>query len=298
MPTETSWSLSTTHATSSGSASGIRHSRTQALLSASIPGAPRPFVLVNGFEAWVDLDGRRAHLSAQRYAPDIVNPDERSRLLAFATAPWPRWRFAVEGGAHVAQELQLVRGRALVALRWSLEEDLPGFTLGFRPFISGRDPESLHHDNEALREASEKRGWKVTWRPYDGVPEINAYSNAAFEADPHWYHNFQFDDGSTEDLFSPGVFRSPLRYGSPVEVILSAGWEEVVSGMILPEQPVLWAEAGKAKVAAPKKGPRRAAPAKKAGKAKAAQKKATKAVKSRAEHRGGGPRRGKKKKKR
>lgn len=257
MPTETSWSLSTTHATSSGSASGIRHSRTQALLSASVPGAPRPFVLVNGFEAWVDLDGRRAHLSAQRYAPDTVNPDERSRLLSFATAPWPRWRFAVEGGAHVTQELQLVRGRALVALRWSLEEDLPGFTLGFRPFISGRDPESLHHDNEALNEASEKRGWKVTWRPYDGVPEINAYSNAAFEADPHWYHNFLFDDGSTEDLFSPGVFRGALRYGSPVEVILSAGWEEVVSGMILPEQPVLWAEAGKAGAKTRKKSARR-----------------------------------------
>lgn len=274
MPIDTSWSLSTTHASSSGSASGIRHARTQALLSASVPGAPRPFVLVNGFEAWVDLDGSRAHLSAQRYAPDTVNPDERSRLLSFATAPWPRWRFAVEGGAHVTQELQLVRGRALVALRWSLQEDLPGFTLGFRPFISGRDPEALHHDNEALRETSEKRGWKVTWRPYEGVPEINAYSNAAFEPDPHWYHNFLFDDGSTEDLFSPGVFRGALRYGAPVEVILSAGWEEVVEGMILPEQPVLWAEPAGTKAKAGgkgrRKGAKRAAPKKGAARKKAA----------------------------
>ncbi len=254
MPPDTTFSLTNPSGTaSSGSASGIRHSRTQGLLCAPSPGGTRPFILVNGLEAWVDHAVGRSHLATQRYAPGVLNPDEPSRILSFSATPWPTWRFRADGGAHVSQELQLLPDRALVALRWSLFENLPGFSLGIRPFISGRDPEALHHHNDALREASEKRGWKVTWRPYDGVPEIAAYSNAAFEADAHWYHNFLFDDGTTEDLFSPGVFRAQLRYGAPVELILAAGWDQVVEGMILPEQPVLWADgsARKEKKAAP-----------------------------------------------
>lgn len=275
MPPDTTWSLSSSSggATSSGSASGIRHSRTQGLLCAPGPAGGRPFVLVNGLEAWVDHAAGRSHLATQRYAPGTNNPDEPDRLLSFTTQPWPSWRFRADGGAHVSQEVQLVPGRALVALRWSLFENLHGFSLGFRPFISGRDPEALHHHNDALRESSEKRGWKVTWRPYDGVPEISAYSNAAFEPDPHWYHNFVFDDGTTEDLFSPGVFRAPLKYGTPVELILAAGWDQVVEGMILPEQPVLWAEAGKPEVVRKKVAARKPVTKKKAVKKKVAPKK-------------------------
>jgi hypothetical protein len=197
---------------------------------------------VNGFEAWVDHAAGRSHLASQRYAPGITNPDEAARIESFSAKPRPSWRFRVEGDAHVTQEIELLPGRAVVAVRWSLAEDRPGFTLHVRPFISGRDPEALHHQNDVLRTRTEKRGWKLSWRPYDGVPEINAYTMGAFEADPHWYDNFLFDDGTSEDLFAPGIFHAPLRYGTPFELILSAGWEEVVQGMILPEHPVLWAE--------------------------------------------------------
>ena len=99
------------------------------------------------------------------------------------------------------------------------------------------------------------------------MPEINAYTMGAFDADPHWYDNFLFDDGSTEDLFAPGVFHAPLRYGAPFELILSAGWEEVVQGMILPEHPVFWAAAPAGKPAR-KKAPAKKPPARKKRRAK------------------------------
>ncbi|KAF0246710.1 MAG: glycogen debranching [Planctomycetota bacterium] len=243
MTHDPTWSLTNSAgASSSGSASGIRHSRTQALLAARGPGSDRAFVLVNGFEAWVDHPAGRSHLASQRYAPGITNPDEASRIESFTSKPRPTWRFKVEGDAHVTQEIELLPDRAVAAVRWSIAEDRRGFTLHVRPFISGRDPEALHHQNEVLRTHTEKRGWKLSWRPYEGVPEINAYAMGIFDEDPLWYDNFQFDDGATEDLFSPGIFHSPLFYGKPFELILSAGWEEVVAGMILPEHPVLWAE--------------------------------------------------------
>jgi len=262
MANDPSWSLTNTAgASSSGSASGIRHSRTQALLAARGPKSDRAFVLVNGFEAWVDHPAGRSHLASQRYAPGITNPDEASRIESFTSKPRPTWRFKVDGDAHVTQEVELLPDRAVAAIRWSIAEDRRGFTLHVRPFLSGRDPNALHRRNEVLRTHTEKRGWKLSWRPYDGVPEINAYAMGVFDEDPLWYDNFQFDDRATEDLFSPGIFHSPLFYGKPFELILSAGWEEVVAGMILPEHPVLWAEAAPKEKAAktaskarPKKG--------------------------------------------
>jgi hypothetical protein len=263
MTRDPGWSLANTAgASSSGSASGIRHDRRQALLAARGPGSDRAFVLVNGFEAWVDHPAGRSQLASQRYAPGVTKPDEGWRIESFTEKPRPTWRFRVEGGAHVTQEVELLPGRAVVAARWSLVEDLRGFSLHVRPFVSGRDPEALHHQNDVLRTRTEKRGWKSSWRPYEGVPEINAYSMSAFDVDPHWYDNFLFDDGTTEDLFAPGVFHAPLRYGSPFELILSAGWEEVVEGMILPEHPVLWAEAPARKTVT-KKTSKKPAPASK-----------------------------------
>ncbi|MEK7467062.1 MAG: glycogen debranching enzyme N-terminal domain-containing protein [Planctomycetota bacterium] len=253
MTCDPAWSLTNSSgATSSGSVSGIRHNRQQALLAARGPGSDRAFVLVNGFEAWVDHPAGRSHLSSQRYLPGVTKPDESARIQSFSAKPRPTWRFKVAGDAHVIQEVELLPGRAVVAVRWSLAEDRPGFTVHIRPFISGRDPEALHHQNDVFRTHTEKRGWKLGWRPYDGVPEINAYTMGVFDPDPHWYDNFQFDDGATEDLFSPGILHAPLRYGTPFELILSAGWEEVVEGMILPEHPVLWAEAPARKAAARK----------------------------------------------
>lgn len=254
------WSLANAAgASSSGSVSGVRRSPGQALL------ATKDFVLVNGMEAWVGHAAGRSSLVAQRYLPGVTTPDESRRIVSFADKPWPTWRFKVDGGAHVTQEIQLVPGHALVALRWSLVEDLPGFAMHVRPFLSGRRPEALHRKNDRFRALSEKRGWRVAWRPYEGIPEINAYSGGAFVSEPHWYENFLYDGGATEDLFAPGVFHGPLRYGAPFEVILSAGWDEVVEGMILPEHPVLWAE-GEAK-------PRRVKPEGKTAKKTSATKK-------------------------
>src|SRR6267142_4651213 len=64
----------------SGTVSGIRTRRYHALLlTARTPPTGR-FVLVNGFDAWVETPTGRFAISSQAYGPDVLAPDGASRL--------------------------------------------------------------------------------------------------------------------------------------------------------------------------------------------------------------------------
>ncbi len=81
----------------------------------------------------------------------------------------------------------------MVALSWRLSRPADA-QLTVRPFLSGRDAHSTHHENGAFRFAPEISGEKVTWRPYEGLPEIVALSNGGYAHDPQWYRNFEYTD--------------------------------------------------------------------------------------------------------
>src|SRR5262245_32799143 len=150
------------------------------LLAATRPPAGR-IVLVNGFEAWVDVNGERYPLTTQCYAPDLTVPDITDRLLGFTTEPWPTWRIAVgvggemsgETSAEVSAEVFVVKATGETVLRWRLHAGAEGastasnpstasnsrandepprgdFTLHVRPLLSGRDYHALHHENGAF----------------------------------------------------------------------------------------------------------------------------------------------------
>jgi predicted glycogen debranching enzyme len=86
------------------------------LLTATTPPTGR-YVLVNGFEAWLEGPGR-IFLSTQRYLPDIVYPDGVSRLQAFEATPWPTWRFAISDTETVQFELFVTKESCETVLRW------------------------------------------------------------------------------------------------------------------------------------------------------------------------------------
>src|SRR5579863_9584065 len=77
----------------SGTVSGVRTRRYHAVLLAATTPPTGRMVLVNGFEAWVDLGRARVFLSTQRYPTDVLYPDGASHLDAFTTDPWPTWRY-------------------------------------------------------------------------------------------------------------------------------------------------------------------------------------------------------------
>ena len=199
-----------------GTASGIRTRRYHALLlSARTPPTGR-MVLISGFDAW--LDG--VPITTQHYAPDVDHPDGATRIMSFAAAPWPTWRFA--GG--LSQELFVERTSSATVLRWSGAGQLQ-----VRLFLAFRDYHSLQHES-AFDLTPGIQGGNVSWRPDPHGPAAAALTNGAYRHEPVWYRRFLYtverDRGMDceEDLASPGVFTFDLAAG-PAVVVLRAGEE-------------------------------------------------------------------------
>ena len=213
----------------SGTVSGIRTRRYHALLlTATTPPAGR-MVLANGFDAWVETPSGTFAISSQRYGPDVIHPDGASRIESFEYEPWPRWRYKIDD-LVIEQELFVPKGESAIFMSWKLvspnDADLK---LKVRPFLSGRDFHSTHHENSAFHFETEQNGQRVTFRSYDGVPAVIAYSNGSYTHEPTWYRNFLYSEelarglDAVEDLASPGVFEFSLSQKPAVLMLATEG---------------------------------------------------------------------------
>ncbi len=214
----------------SGTVSGIRTRRYHALLlTATTPPAGR-MVLANGFDAWVETPSGTFAISSQRYGPDVIHPDGASRIESFEYEPWPRWRYKINDDLVIEHELFVPKGESAIFMSWKLvspnDADLK---LKVRPFLSGRDFHSTHHENSAFQFETEQNGQRVTFRSYDGVPAVIAYSNGTYTHEPTWYRNFLYSEelarglDAIEDLASPGVFEFSLSRKTAVLMLAAEG---------------------------------------------------------------------------
>jgi predicted glycogen debranching enzyme len=243
----------------SGTVSGVRTRRYHALLvHATNPPAGR-MVLVNGFDARVDLDGAAVHLSTQRYAPDVLHPDGASRLDAFTIDPWPTWTWRIAPELSVTQEVLARHGLPGVVVRWRLISRVrsprpgsgqaprpgsgqggQGAVLRVRPFLSGRDFHALHLENSVFDFTPHGGDEDVRWHPYPGVPGVRSRSNGRYRHAPQWYRRFLYtaerDRGldALEDLASPGEISWDLTIGDAVWLV-----EPAVDGAVRDQAPVV-----------------------------------------------------------
>ena len=219
----------------SGTVEGVRTRRYHALLLAATTPPTGRVVLVNGFDAWLDLPEGSIPLTTQAYEPGVLHPDGATRIAAFEDEPWPRWTLEAAEGVDVVHELFVPAGRPLVALSWRLW-NVPGrrvapggrAILRVRPFLSGRDAHALHVENPDFRFEAEIAGDRVTWRPYPTLPAITAVAGGAYRHAPEWYRRFEYAEelarglGAVEDLASPGEFTFDLTRGEAT-LLLAAG---------------------------------------------------------------------------
>ena len=215
----------------SGTTAGLRTRRYHALLLAATTPPTGRMVLVNGLDAWLERPSSPApeYLTRQRYAPDFVAPVSGATLERFTADPWPAWRWRLEDGSRIEQELFVPRGLPAVALRWRVVEGTPEGALLVRPFLSGRDSHASHHENPVFRFEADVDGEQVTWRPYAGVPEVAALGNGRYRPDPQWYRRFLYAEERArglepeEDLAAPGVFCWDLASGDAILLLSVAG---------------------------------------------------------------------------
>ena len=208
----------------SGTVRGLRTRRYHALLVAATTPPTGRFVLVNGFDAFVETAAGRFALSCQRYTPDVVHPDGIRRITGFDYEPWPTWTFTLEDGTRIEQEIIAAHGAPLVGIRWRVRDAAANhrIVLSVRPFLSGRDYHALHHENGAFAFAPTVVGERLEWRPYDGVPPVIVTTNGRYRHAPEWYRTFLYVEerarglDDTEDLAAPGVFEFDLARDAAV----------------------------------------------------------------------------------
>ncbi|MFP5407130.1 MAG: glycogen debranching enzyme N-terminal domain-containing protein, partial [Gammaproteobacteria bacterium] len=229
----------------SGTTAGIRTRRYHALLLVATTPPTGRMALVNGFDAWVTTAAGTFPISSQAYAPDVIHPDGVRRIASFEADPWPRWRFRLEDGTALEQEIFVVAGpvgettsagastsasrtaRAVVVVAWRLSKPAPGVMLAVRPFLSGRNQHALHRENPNFRFHAAVSDDVVRWQPYPDVPGIVAETNGAYAHRPDWYRNFRYDEERArgldfvEDLASPGIFTWDLSRGEAVWILRS-----------------------------------------------------------------------------
>src|SRR5882724_1173877 len=214
----------------SGTVSGIRTRRYHGLLLTATKPPSGRLVLVNGFDASVETASGTYALSSQVYAQDIMHPDGAQRIIEFKCDPWPKWIFALEDGTKIQQEIFAVNGTSIVALSWGALTGTEKATLTIRPFLSGRDYHSLHHENPAFEFQPKIDANKIIWHPYPGVPAIIAVHNGSYQHQPDWYRNFVYEQERqrgldfTEDLAAPGIFRLDLTAGEGVLIFAADGF--------------------------------------------------------------------------
>ena len=218
----------------SGTASGIRTRRYHALLLTARNPPTGRLVLVNGLDAFVETAAGRFALSSQAYAPDVVSPDGASRVASFEHEPWPKWTFALPDGTRIAQEIFVPRDRSAVAVTWRLISGAGPISLEVRPFFSGRDYHSLHHENPTFRfEPTEVPDRTLRFQPYPDVPAVLVRTNGAFFPAHDWYRSFVYECERergldfSEDLASPAVFRFDLL-GEAVFLAAAEGHESAL----------------------------------------------------------------------
>jgi predicted glycogen debranching enzyme len=242
----------------SGTVSGRRTRRYHALLLVTTHTAGR-FVLINGFDACVETPAGRFAISSQHYEPDVISPDGERRIVEFTPEPCPRWVFRLDDGTRVKQECFVPHGRQAAVLRWRLVEPKSGVALHVRPFFSGRDYHSLHHENPAFRFDPQAEGRTLVWRPYPGVPGTVISANGSYSHAPVWYRNFLYVEEQargldcTEDLAAPGVFHWDLSAGEAVILLTAEGPQSLALGNAVPEQLAseLWTAEAKRRAAFP-----------------------------------------------
>lgn len=210
----------------SGTVGGIRSRRYHALLlTATTPPTGR-VTLVNGFEAWIETETGTIALSAQRYAPDVVSPENPAAIVGFTVSPWPTWRFEA-AGAMIEQEIFVAHDTAEAVLRWRRLVGSGPCRLHVRPLLSGRDYHALHRANSAFDFTPRISGGNVAWRPYLDLPATAALTNGNYAHEPVWYYNFLYtaerDRGLDylEDLAAPGIFSWDLTGGDAVLILRS-----------------------------------------------------------------------------
>ena len=191
--------------------------RYHGLLVGRPPGSDKRHVFLSRFEETIRQGDRSFAISMARY-PGTWAPEGHICARRFELAPHPRTVFRI-GEAEVLREVQMVRERPVVLVRYALLGDAPPTRIELRPFLPFREADALTQANDVIDGEATALPAGVSFTPYADLPTLSLTLGPAahdFEADPHWYEDLELAAElrrgypGTEDQFTPGVLSAEL----------------------------------------------------------------------------------------
>ena len=189
------------------------------------------YMLLSALDESLILGGKQFNLGIHCYG-DTYEPRGHKYIVDFDAAPVPVVTYKV-GGILFTKTIMMVPDNDQVLIKYELLQAPSKVSLQLKPFLAFRNVHSLTHQNTVAFTHPEEVEGGVSFRLYDGFPDLNLQlSNAStYKHHPYWYNGVTYSDeyrrgfDCREDLFVPGLFQLDLKPGE--SVVFSASVNEV-----------------------------------------------------------------------
>ena len=189
------------------------------------------YMLLSALDESLVLGGKQFNLGIHCYG-DIYEPRGHKYIVDFDAAPVPVVTYKV-GGILFTKTIMMVPDNDQVLIKYELLQAPKKVTLMLKPFLAFRSVHSLTSQNAEAYTQPEEVDGGVSFRLYNGFPDLNLQVSGAatYKHHPYWYNGVTYSDeyrrgfDCREDLFVPGMFQLELKPGE--SVVFSASVNEI-----------------------------------------------------------------------
>ncbi|MBO8453323.1 MAG: glycogen debranching enzyme N-terminal domain-containing protein [Bacteroidetes bacterium] len=189
------------------------------------------YVLLSALDESLVMNGRQFNLGIHCYG-DVYEPRGHKYIIDFDADPEPKITYKV-GEILFTKTILMAPDSDQVLIRYDLLAAPSKTTLILKPFLAFRSVHSLTHQNPEADTQYRDVDGGVSFRLYDGFPELNLQlsAKAPFKYMPYWYNGITYSDElrrgfeCKEDLFVPGTFVTELKPGDSIVFSASVNTE-------------------------------------------------------------------------
>ena len=189
------------------------------------------YMLLSALDESLVLGGRQFNLGIHCYG-DTYEPRGHKYIIDFDAAPVPVITYKV-GGILFTKTIMMVPDNDQVLIKYELLQAPSKISLMLKPFLAFRNVHSLTSQNSEAYTLPEEVDGGVSFRLYNGFPDLNLQLSGAatYKHHPYWYNGVTYSDeyrrgfDCREDLFVPGMFQLDLKPGE--SVVFSASVNEI-----------------------------------------------------------------------
>ena len=189
------------------------------------------YMLLSALDESLVLGGKQFNLGIHCYG-DTYEPRGHKYIVDFDAAPVPVVTYKV-GGILFTKTIMMVPDNDQVLIKYELLQAPKKVSLMLKPFLAFRSVHSLTNQNAEAYTQPEEVDGGVSFRLYNGFPDLNLQVSGAstYKHHPYWYNGVTYSDeyrrgfDCREDLFVPGIFQLELKPGE--SVVFSASVNEI-----------------------------------------------------------------------